>query len=156
MPKKFDIYSKIFFWAVGNFFRYLCELVLRHQMRVSNYFVNSFYRLAIADGWWGWGEHAHSLSVQLLSRTKLQWTFQQRGQIHSAYFISTPYVLCVSNAPQSQIIVSTASMNFFLNYTWYLFYDKEQSFHIYTVCFNLTGGFYACLSDIRWRVERFL
>jgi hypothetical protein len=26
-----------------NFFRHLCELVLRHQMRVSNYFVNSFY-----------------------------------------------------------------------------------------------------------------
>jgi hypothetical protein len=25
------------------FFRHLCELVLRHQMRVSNYFVNSFY-----------------------------------------------------------------------------------------------------------------
>ncbi len=28
---------------VENFFRHLCELVLRHQMRVSNYFVNSFY-----------------------------------------------------------------------------------------------------------------
>ncbi len=41
--KKFDIYSKIFFRDVGNFFRHLCELVLRHQMRVSNYFVNSFY-----------------------------------------------------------------------------------------------------------------
>jgi hypothetical protein len=40
---KFDIYSKIFFRDVGNFFRHLCELVLRHQMRVSNYFVNSFY-----------------------------------------------------------------------------------------------------------------
>jgi hypothetical protein len=41
--KKFDIYSKIFYRDVGNFFRHLCELVLRHQMRVSNYFVNSFY-----------------------------------------------------------------------------------------------------------------
>ncbi len=28
---------------VANFFRHLCELVLHHQMRVSNYFVNSFY-----------------------------------------------------------------------------------------------------------------
>ncbi len=44
--KKFDIYSKIFFRDVGNFFRHLCELVLRHQMRVSNYFVNSFYSVA--------------------------------------------------------------------------------------------------------------
>jgi hypothetical protein len=43
MPEKFDIYSKIFFRDVGNFFRYLCILVLRHQMRVSNYFVDSFY-----------------------------------------------------------------------------------------------------------------
>ncbi len=43
MPEKFDIYSKTFFRDVGNFFRYLCELVLRHQMWVSNYFVNSFY-----------------------------------------------------------------------------------------------------------------
>jgi hypothetical protein len=26
-----------------TFFRHLCELVLRNQMRVLNYFVNSFY-----------------------------------------------------------------------------------------------------------------
>ncbi len=37
---KFDIYSKIFIRDVENFVRHL---VLRHQMRVSNYFVNSFY-----------------------------------------------------------------------------------------------------------------
>jgi hypothetical protein len=43
MSEKFDIYSKIFFRDVGNFFRHLCELVLRHQMPVSNYFVKSFY-----------------------------------------------------------------------------------------------------------------
>ncbi len=43
LSEKFDIYSKIFFRDVGNFFWHLCELVLRHQMQVSNYFVNSFY-----------------------------------------------------------------------------------------------------------------
>jgi hypothetical protein len=43
MPEKFDIYSKIFFRDVENFVRHLCVLVLRHQMQVSNYFVNSFY-----------------------------------------------------------------------------------------------------------------
>ncbi len=43
MSEKFDIYSKIFFRDVENFVRHLCVLVLRHQMRVSNYFVNSFY-----------------------------------------------------------------------------------------------------------------
>ncbi len=31
-----------FFRDVRNFFRHLCELVLRHQMRVSNYFVTLF------------------------------------------------------------------------------------------------------------------
>jgi hypothetical protein len=43
MSEKFDIYSKIFYRDVEKFVRYLCLLVLRHQMRVSNYFVNSFY-----------------------------------------------------------------------------------------------------------------
>ena len=47
MPEKFNIYNKIFFRDVENFFRHLCELVLRHQMRVSNYFVNSFYRVPL-------------------------------------------------------------------------------------------------------------
>jgi len=43
MSEKFDIYSKIFYRDVEKFVRYLCLLVLHHQMRVSNYFVNSFY-----------------------------------------------------------------------------------------------------------------
>ena len=43
MSEKLDIYSKIFYRDVEKFVRYLCLLVLRHQMRVSNYFVNSFY-----------------------------------------------------------------------------------------------------------------
>ena len=46
MPEKFDIYSKIFYRDVEKFVRHLCLLVLRHQMRVSNYFVNSFYSVA--------------------------------------------------------------------------------------------------------------
>ncbi len=45
MSEKFDIYCKIFYRDVEKekFVRHLCLLVLRHQMRVSNYFVNSFY-----------------------------------------------------------------------------------------------------------------
>ena len=50
MSEKFDIFSKIFFRDVGNFVRYLCVLVLRHQMRVSNYFVNSFYSVLYLTG----------------------------------------------------------------------------------------------------------
>ncbi len=43
MPEKFDIYSKIFYMDVEKFVRHMCRLVLRHQMPVWNYFVNSFY-----------------------------------------------------------------------------------------------------------------
>jgi hypothetical protein len=43
MSKKFDIYSKIFYMDVEKFVRHLCRLVLRHQIPVWNYFVNSFY-----------------------------------------------------------------------------------------------------------------
>ncbi len=43
MPEKFDFYSKIFYMDVEKFVRHLCRLVLRHQMLVWNYFVNSFY-----------------------------------------------------------------------------------------------------------------
>ncbi len=49
MSEKFDIYSKIFYKDVEKFVRYLCLLVLRHQMRVSNYFVNSFYSVVPID-----------------------------------------------------------------------------------------------------------
>jgi hypothetical protein len=34
---------------VGNFVRHLSVVVLRHQMRVSNYFVNSFYSVGCSD-----------------------------------------------------------------------------------------------------------
>jgi hypothetical protein len=43
LSKKFDIFSKILFRDAENFFRHQCELVLRHQMQVSNYFVKFFY-----------------------------------------------------------------------------------------------------------------
>ncbi len=39
--KKFDIYVKIVFRDAGIFFRHQAELVLRHQMRVSNYCTSS-------------------------------------------------------------------------------------------------------------------
>jgi hypothetical protein len=47
MSEKFDIYSKIFYRNVEKFVRHLCLLVLRHQMWVSNYFVNSFYSVVV-------------------------------------------------------------------------------------------------------------
>jgi hypothetical protein len=49
MSEKFDIYSEISFRDVENFARHLCVLVLRQQMRVSNYFVNSFYSVLLEN-----------------------------------------------------------------------------------------------------------
>ncbi len=46
LSKKFDIYSKIVCRDVENIFRHQSELVLRHQMQVSNYFVKFFYSVA--------------------------------------------------------------------------------------------------------------
>ncbi len=37
--------------------------------------------------WWGWGVHAHPLSLYWPSRTKLQCTLQLRGQIHSPFHL---------------------------------------------------------------------
>jgi CRISPR/Cas system endoribonuclease Cas6 (RAMP superfamily) len=43
LSKYFNIYSEIVFSDAGIFFRHQAELVLRHQMRVSIYFVKFFY-----------------------------------------------------------------------------------------------------------------
>jgi hypothetical protein len=51
LSKKFDIYSKIVCRDVKNFFRHQSELVLRHQMQVSNYFVNFFYSVSCCRIW---------------------------------------------------------------------------------------------------------
>ncbi len=48
MKKKFDIYNRIFYMDVEKFVRHLCRLVLRHQMPVWNYFVNSFYSVMLS------------------------------------------------------------------------------------------------------------
>ena len=40
----------------------------------------------ISPGWWGWGVHAHPLSLHLPSPVKL---LQLSGQIHQPYFISS-------------------------------------------------------------------
>ncbi len=41
--KNFDIFISIVFMDAGIFFRHQAELVLRHPMQASNYFVKFFY-----------------------------------------------------------------------------------------------------------------
>jgi hypothetical protein len=47
LSKYFDIYSKIIFRDAEIFFRHQSELVLLHQIRVSNYFVKFFYSVTL-------------------------------------------------------------------------------------------------------------
>jgi hypothetical protein len=95
MSEKFDIYSKIFFRDVGNFFRHLCELVLRHQMRVSNYFVNSFYSV---------GGPSSYVTLQL--RSTLNFLIYEENlisflSVYSVHFLSSIYsdTHCTSSQP---------------------------------------------------------
>jgi hypothetical protein len=78
MSKKFDIYSKIFFRDVKNFFRHLCELVLRHQMRVLNYFVNSFYSVET-----GGGRGGGALAREVWHAAQLKKMGARNAQSHS-------------------------------------------------------------------------
>jgi hypothetical protein len=53
---------------VEKFVRHLCRLVLRHQMPVWNYFVNSFYSVRyrnapVADGDKCWNTDASSITL---------------------------------------------------------------------------------------------
>jgi hypothetical protein len=49
LSKNFDIYVKIVSRDAGIFFRHQAELVLRHQMQMSNYFVKFFYNATLLD-----------------------------------------------------------------------------------------------------------
>jgi hypothetical protein len=49
LSKKFDINVKIVFRDAGIFFWHQAELVLHHQMQVSNYFIKFFYSV-VAEG----------------------------------------------------------------------------------------------------------
>ncbi len=55
----------------------------------------------ISPGWWGWGVHAHLLSLHLPSPVKLQCTLQLSGQIHWPCFISTNICTLWASAPNS-------------------------------------------------------
>ncbi len=85
MSEKFDIFSKIFFRDVGNFVQYLCVLVLRHQMRVSNYFVNSFYSV------WSKSFTVFSyLRNQTYHENLIYWIIWQRWWIFNNLYYSIP------------------------------------------------------------------
>jgi hypothetical protein len=62
--------------------------------RVHRVATTAFWRTFSDEGkispcWWGWGVHAHPLSLHLPSPVKLQCTLQLSGQIHWPCLIST-------------------------------------------------------------------
>ncbi len=69
---------------------YSFQLIIHRVHRVAT---AAFWRTfsdegKISPGWWGWGVHAHPLSLHLPSPVKLQCTLQLSGQIHWPCFIS--------------------------------------------------------------------
>ncbi len=68
---------------------YGMEMVIRQSNhRVHRVATAAFWRTfshdegKISPGWWGWGVHAHPLSLHLPSPVKLQCTLQLSGQTH--------------------------------------------------------------------------
>ena len=60
-----------------------------HRVATAAFWRTFHHEGKISPGWWGWGVHAHPLSLHLLSPVKLQCTLQLSGQIHEPCFIST-------------------------------------------------------------------
>ncbi len=87
-------------WKVGE----QCTRKLRvgwrpqstHRVEMAAFWRTFHHDGKISPGCWGWGVHAHPLSLYLPSRTKLQCTLQLRGQIHTSYFFHLyPYMYSV-------------------------------------------------------------
>ncbi len=60
-----------------------------HRVATATFWLTFHLNGKISPAWWGWGVHAHPLSLYLPSRAKLRSTLQ----LHSPYFSSTLYVL---------------------------------------------------------------
>ncbi len=76
---------------------------LSHRERrvVTSAFWRTFsHEGKISLGWWGWGVHAHPLSLHLPSPVKLQCTLQLSGKIHWPCFISCKDIYSVVSAKE--------------------------------------------------------
>ncbi len=53
-----------------------------HRVATAAFWRTFHHEGKISPGWWGWGVHAHPLSLHLPSPVKLQCTLQLSGRIH--------------------------------------------------------------------------
>ena len=83
--------QKHFEWNLFAHFTYFCREVHRvHRVATATFWRAFHYNGKTSPCGWGWGVHAHPLSLYLPSRTKLLCTLQLRGQIYTRSL----YVLC--------------------------------------------------------------
>ncbi len=86
-----------------------------HRVAKAAFWLTLHHDGKINSGWWGWGVHAHPLSLYLPSRTKFQCTstLQLRKQIHSTYLYPCEYVLCGRDfRNENSTIIKTAKPGF--------------------------------------------
>ncbi len=67
-----------------------------HRVAPATFWRTFHHDGKIGPGWWGWGMHAHPLSLNLPSRPKLWCTPQLRGQTLPLYLLY-PYIYSVEN-----------------------------------------------------------
>jgi hypothetical protein len=129
-----------------NFFRHLCELVLRHQMRVLNYFVNSFYSVPTLNGaiqyiYIGFLEYTHRLFflAKLTEKTassglqSVKCTLQRKGQWESNINVCFPFMYsqkwnfaALFFPKQNYNVLSPNSYCKF--YVWFIYFQDRSAY----------------------------
>ncbi len=77
-----------------------------HRVVTSAFWRTFSHEGKISLGWWGWGVHAHPLSLHLPSPIKLQCTLQLSGQIHWPCFISCKDMYSVRHPMKAFLLLS--------------------------------------------------
>jgi hypothetical protein len=82
-----------------------------HRVATAAFWRTFSHEGKISPGWWGWGVHAHPLSLHLPSPVKLQCMLQLSGQIHWPCFISTNMYSVVVLIDDQNRVVDTGGQN---------------------------------------------
>jgi hypothetical protein len=98
-----------------------------HRVVTSAFWRTFSHEGKIRPGWWGWGEHAHPLSLHLPSPVKLQCTLQLSGQMHNPCFISSKnmYSVPVTNSLKERHLADRRIWHFTTVSASPHFIDKE-------------------------------
>ncbi len=119
------------------------EEVIGCKHRVHRVATAAFWRTfsgegKIGPGWWGWGVHAHPLSLHLPSPVKLQCTLQLSGQTHLPCFISRKICTLWVQVAESKKRLESCIMPDFANWISSATAGVHILYGIY--CFSKVGG----------------